>query len=169
MEDCRYTLANIFEGKDTQRVSFIFEQNKFARIFASKSSIYFGNVSVLFKHTTFLDIITTIYKVISRIQEIQKKCQNLGLKLWKEMNNQCPQFMQLSTERSLWISLNRAGLGCLISHVFLLGGIRRSSPSPSKHSFQLCNLKKKTNHNYFQLWCTNEKSKTHPMNIIIWP
>lgn len=167
MEDCRYMLANIFEGKDTQRVSFIFEQNKFARIFASKSSIYFGNVSVLFKHTTFLDI-TTIHKVISRTQEIQKKCQNLGLKSWKEMNNQCPQFMQLSTERSLWISLNRAGLGCLISHVFLLGGIRRSSPSCSKHSFQLCNLKKKTNHNYFQLWCTNEKSKTHPMNIIIW-
>lgn len=168
MEDCRYMLANIFEGKDTQRVSFIFEQNKFARIFASKSSIYFGNVSVLFKHTTFLDIITTIHKVISRIQEIQKKCQNLGLKSWKEMNNQCPQFMQLSTERSLWISLNRAGLGCLISHVFLLGGIRRSSPSCSKHSFQICNLKKKTNHKYFQLWCTNEKSKTHPMNIIIW-
>lgn len=168
MEDCRYMLANIFEGKDTQRVSFIFEQNKFARIFASKSSIYFGNVSVSFKHTTFLDIITTIHKVISRIQEIQKKCQNLGLKSWKEMNNQCPQFMQLSTERSLWISLNGAGLGCLISHVFLLGGIRRSSPSRSKHSFQLCNLKKKTNHNYFQLWFTNEKSKTHPMNIIIW-
>lgn len=139
MEDCRYTLAIIFEGKDTQRVSFIFEQNKFARIFASKSSIYFGNVSVLFKHTTFLDIITTIYKVISRIQEIQKKCQNLGLKSRKEMDNQCPQFMQMSIERSLWISLNRAGLGCLISHVFLLGGIRRSSPSPSKHSFQLCN------------------------------
>lgn len=138
MEDCRYMLANIFEGKDTQRVSFIFEQNKFARIFASKSSIYFGNVSVLFKHTTFLDI-TTIHKVISRIQEIQKKCQNLGLKSWKEMNNQCPQFMQLSIERSLWISLNRAGLGCLISHVFLLGGTRGSPPSPSKHSFQLCN------------------------------
>lgn len=95
-------------------------------------------LEVLFKHTTFLDI-TTIHKVISRTQEIQKKCQNLGLKSWKEMNNQCPQFMQLSTKRSLWISLNRAGLGCLISHVFLLGGIRRSSPSRSKHSFQLCN------------------------------
>lgn len=144
MEDCRYTLANIFEEKDAQRVSFIFEQNKFARIIASKSSIYFGNMSVSFKHTTFLDIITTIHKVISRIQEIQKKCQNLGLKSWKEMDNQYPQFMQLSIEISLWISLNRAGLGCLISHVFLLGGTRRSSPSPSKHSFQLCNLKKKT-------------------------
>lgn len=133
----------IYLKEKTHKEFFIFEQNKFARIFASKSSIYFGNVSVLFIHTTFLDIITTIYKVIRRIQEIQKKCQNLGLKSWKEMNNQCPQFMQLSTERSLWISLNRAGLGCLISHVFLLGGIRRSSPSRSKHSFQLCNLKKK--------------------------
>lgn len=139
MEDCRYTLANIFEEKDPQRVSFIFEQNKFARIFASKSSIYFGNMSVSFKHTTFLDIITTIHKVISRIQEIQKKCQNLGLKSWKEMDNQCPQFMQLSIERSLRISLDRAGLRCLISHVFLLGGTRGSPPSPSKHSFQLCN------------------------------
>lgn len=32
MEDCRYMLANIFEEKDPQKVSSIFEQNKFARM-----------------------------------------------------------------------------------------------------------------------------------------